>query len=291
VTNDAVIAAIVKWARCHPLIRACIITSTRAIPHATIDALSDYDIILICTDIQPLTGDHAWIDAFGDVLISYWDPIEVDGDYGVERSGSIVQYVDGLKIDFSLWPLGLLERITAGPALPAELDAGFRVLVDKDGIATSLKPPTYHGYRRSRPEEQEFHLLVNDFFVGPPYVAKCLLRNELLPAKWCLDYDMRFVYFLPMLEWRAQCGADWSLSFGVNGKGLRHALQDDLWKAFEATFAGASIDENWDALFAMMELFAGVARDVAASLGYRYPGELERRVTAFVREMRSTHAV
>lgn len=45
--RDPIIDQIVEWVSLHPLIRACLLTSTRAVPGATIDALSDYDIILI----------------------------------------------------------------------------------------------------------------------------------------------------------------------------------------------------------------------------------------------------
>jgi aminoglycoside 6-adenylyltransferase len=287
--RDPVIDRLVGWIQEQPAVRAGLITSTRAVPHLKTDELSDYDVILVVTNIEPYVEDRGWIETFGNVLVSYWDPIEIDDDTGAERSGNIIQYDDGLKIDFTLWSIDGLRHLTEQPVLPLELDAGYRVIADKDGLASKLPAPTYRGYRRYQPSEAEYQQLVNDFFVGPPYVAKCLIRNELLPAKWCLDYDMRFVYALPMLEWRAQCDADWSLSFGVNGKGLRRHLPEHLWTEFELTFAGGSIRENWDSLFGLMSIFGSVAREVAESLGYRYPDELDRRVTEFVRAMHSTH--
>ncbi len=63
---------------------------------------------------------------------------------------------------------------------------------------------------------------------GVPYVAKCLLRDELLPAKWCLDHDMRDVYLRPMLEWRMECSHDGSVSTGSLRKGLKTRLPPDL---------------------------------------------------------------
>ncbi|MBA3377881.1 MAG: aminoglycoside 6-adenylyltransferase [Chloroflexia bacterium] len=88
--------------------------------------------------------------------------------------------------------------------------------------------PTRRAYIPVRPDEATYHTLVNDFLSGVPYVAKCLLRDELLPAKWCLDHDMRDVYLRPMLEWRMECSHDGSVSTGSLGKGLKTRLPPDL---------------------------------------------------------------
>jgi hypothetical protein len=86
----------------------------------------------------------------------------------------------------------------------------------------------FTGYIPSPLDEATYHTLVNDFFIGVPHLTKCLLRDEVLPAKWCLDYDMRYVYPLPMLEWRMEYGHGWSISPGVNGKGLRRRLPPSI---------------------------------------------------------------
>jgi aminoglycoside 6-adenylyltransferase len=218
--------------------------------------------------------------------VAYWDPIHPDPDYGIERTANVVQYADGLKLDFTLWPVALLERIARAPSLPVELDAGYRVLVDKDGLAADLRAPTYAGYIPAPPDEVTYQATVNDFFVDAPYVAKCLWRDELLPAKWCLDYDMKHVYLRPMLEWRMECDHGWAAPAGALGKGLKRRLPPALWAELEGAYAGAGIADNWEALFRTMALFGRVAREVAARLGYAYPEDLDRRVTAYVRGLR-----
>ena len=66
---------IIQWAEARDDIRAVLLTSTRAVPGARVDALSDYDVILIVQSIQPFVDDRTWINDFGDVLVVYWDPI------------------------------------------------------------------------------------------------------------------------------------------------------------------------------------------------------------------------
>lgn len=280
--GDAVIRRLVRWADERLAVRAMLLTSTRAIPHAPVDALSDYDIILVVRDLQLLAANRGWIADFGTVLVDYWSPIQADPDTGVARTGNVVQYADGLKIDFTLWPVALLDHLAHAPALPAELDAGYRVLLDKDGLAARLPSPTYRAYVPSRPTEQAYQALVREFFNDAPYAAKYLWRGELLPAKWCLDYDLKHVYLRRMLEWRMECDHDWSVPARNLGKGLERRLPADLRSRLAGTYAGGGIAENWVALFRTLALFHDVALTVAAVLGYTYPLDLDELVTTYL---------
>lgn len=272
---------LIAWGERQPLVRAMLLTSTRAVPGATVDALSDYDVILIVSDARPFAEDRAWITDFGRPLVVYWDPVETTPEGTLEWTSNVVQYADGLKIDFTVWSVSWFQRIATAPNLDPELDAGYRVLLDKDGLTAALPAPTYAAYVPVQPTEQEFRAFVEEFFSDVPYVAKCLQRDELLPAKWCLDHDMKHVYLRRLLEWRVGIDTGWSVPVGAHGKGLKKHLPTDIWTALEATYAGAGIEENWEALFNTIALFRRVAFEVAAALGYAYPIELDREVTAY----------
>jgi aminoglycoside 6-adenylyltransferase len=98
--------------------------------------------------------DRIWLQVFGPVLALYRDPLIADK--GLERSGYVTQYENGLKIDFSLWPVELLQRVGAEVNLPAEFDAGYQVLLDKDHLTTGLKPPGYAAYIPTPPTEAKY---------------------------------------------------------------------------------------------------------------------------------------
>jgi aminoglycoside 6-adenylyltransferase len=283
--EDPVIAKLIQWAEQKDSIRAMLLTSTRAVPNATVDELSDYDVVLIVEDIHPFHEERSWLQDFGDVLVTYWDPIYPDPDYGIGKFGNVIQYADRLKIDFNLWPLELLQKIVQAPALPAEMDAGYRILLDKDNLTKGMKSPTYKAYIPVPPSNEAYQKAIEEFFSDPPYVAKCLLRGELLPAKWCLDYDMKHVYLRPMLEWLMGLNHNWSLPTGSLGKGLKKKLPPEIWSQLEDSYAGADTADNWEALFRTMALFRRVAMKVGKGLGYDYPLELDERVTAFVKNM------
>ncbi len=284
--QDDVVRRLIRWADGKDQIRAMLMTSTRAVPNAPVDALSDYDVVLVVEDIRVFFFDRSWLGDFGEVLVALWDEIEPDPDHGIEQTGNVVQYADGLKIDFRIWPVILLRRITGAPTLTDELDAGYAVLLDKDGLTAGLAPPTHKAYVPNRPDEAAFQTWVNDFFSDAPYVAKFLWRDELLPAKWVLDYDMKHVYLRRMLEWRMELDHGWSQPAHWLGKGLKRRLPSEVWEELEGTYVGAAVAENWEALFRTLALFRRVATGVADDLGYVYPLDLDERVTGYVQAIK-----
>jgi aminoglycoside 6-adenylyltransferase len=230
-----VIRRLIQWADHQVLVRAMLLTSTRANPNAPVDALSDYDVVLVVADIHPFVEDKAWLQDFGQVLVVYWDPIHPAPDYGIEQVANVTQYGDGLEIDFTLWPVALLRRITKAPVLPADLDVGYTILVDKDHLTDGMQPPTYTAYIPTPPTDDTYQTVVQNFFSDAPYVAKCLWRDELLPAKWCLDYDMKPNFLRQMLEWRMERDHGWSVPTGALGRGLKKRLPPEIWSQLERT--------------------------------------------------------
>lgn len=282
---DPVIPRLIDWAAGHEQIRAMLLTSTRAIPSAAVDDLSDDDVILVVRDVAPFVRDRSWVEAFGEVLVAYWDPFDAEMDVDRDHCGNVIQYADGLKIDFTLWTVSHLTTVVEREALPVELDAGYRVLLDRDDLTAGLRAPTFAAYRPVRPDEAAFQTAINDFFSDVPYVAKCVRRGDLFPLKWALDFDMKHVYLRPMLEWWVGCAEGWSAPVGSLGKGLRHRLPDDIWWELEASYADGGMAENAEALFRTVGLYRRVAMDVGRQLGYAYPIELDERVTAYARRV------
>jgi aminoglycoside 6-adenylyltransferase len=167
--GNETIEGLIVWAEHQPLARAILLTSSRAIPKALVDVFSDYDVILAVREVHPFYEDRTWLETFGSVLAVYRDPLEPY--YGYPHFGYVTQYENGLKIDFILWSVEILQYIVADPQLPDELDAGYLVLLDKDHMASGLKPPTYTAYIPTPPTEAEYQDTVEVFFLEATYVA------------------------------------------------------------------------------------------------------------------------
>ncbi len=283
--EKAVIERLVEWGTRQEAVRAMVLTSTRTVPGGQLDLFSDYDVILALTDVLPFHEDRGWLEAFGRVLVLYHDPLIPDGAF--ETSGYVTQYEDGLKIDFGLWPVGLLQRVAAEPELPEELDAGYLVLLDKDGLTEGLKPPAYKAYIPKPPAQAEYLERVELFFHNGTYVAKYLWRDDLIAAKHLLHCGQLQDDLLPMLVWHLETEHQWSVKPGPYGRRLKKWLRSDLWKELECTYTGPGIEETWEALFRTIALFRRVAREVGERLGYAYPEELDRRATAYLQRVRA----
>ena len=282
--EQEVIAGLVQWGEERESVRAILLTSTRARPGVPVDLFSDYDVILAVTDIRPFYEDRTWLWDFGQVLVVYRDPVRID--HGLERFAYITQYADSTKIDFSIFSSEILREVAQDSELSDELDVGYKVLLDKDRLTDGLKPPSYKAYVPKPPTEAVYRNLVEEFFHEATYVAKHLWRDDLMPAKYNLDYAMKHNNMRPMLEWRMEIEHNWSAKTGAYGKGLKKQLSPEVWSDLEATYVGAGIEENWVALFKTLDVFRRVAIEVGERLGYQYPCELDRSVTEYMQKVR-----
>jgi aminoglycoside 6-adenylyltransferase len=284
------IEKLIKWATEQNLVRAMVLTSSRAIPNSpTIDQFSDYDVILAVRDVQAFHSSRDWLAAFGTVLAMYRDPVyEQDG---LNWSANVVQFDQGLKIDFTLWPVEMLQKVAQQVTLPEEFDAGYRVLVDKDGLTQGIKPPSFRGYIPQPPTEARYVEEIENFFLCATYVAKYLLRDDVMAAKYLLDGEMKHENLRPILEWQIEIEHDWQVKPGNYGRRIKQWLRPDLWADLESTYAGAGIAENWQALFRLMDLMHKVGRDVAEKLGFVYPETIEQRIREYIGTLRNGSAL
>jgi aminoglycoside 6-adenylyltransferase len=200
--------------------------------------------------------------------------------------GFITHYEEGVKVDYGFYPVEYLTWVAREAKLPDDLDNGYTVLLDKDHLTAELKPPTYTAYFPCPPTRQEFIAIVEEFFNDSAYVAKHLRRDNLFSVKLSLDHIMKFGCLRQMLEWRMEIEHNWRVKPGACGKGLQMRIEPGVWSALESTYVGAGFDENWDALFATIDLFRKVASEVARQLGYEYPFDMDRRVVAYLNGVR-----
>ncbi|MEW5872767.1 MAG: aminoglycoside 6-adenylyltransferase [Chloroflexota bacterium] len=292
--NDPTLNRLIEWGQARPDVRAMLLTSTRTVPGADLDRLSDYDVIIAVSDdpgILPFFASRDWLEAFGRVLVLYRDPIsswfnrhQPPSPDGSEEDGAfayITQYEeDGLKIDFTLITASLLRRIAQSP-LGEDLDLGYRILLDKDGLTAGMAAPTHRAYIPRPPSQARYLEVIELFFHECTYAAKYLWRDDLLPAKGLLVETLIGGHLRCMLEWQAEIDAGWSLRLKAHGRGLKKIVAPELWAELESLYVGPGLQDNWDALWRTIEMFTRLARQVGAALGYTYPEDMHRRSLAY----------
>lgn len=286
-TSDEVLRKLIRWASEQSVIRAVVLTSSRTDP-ARSDDLSDYDVILVVTDAAAFGREDDWQSGFGRPMVRWGDEDEL---HGLRTYFRLVVYEDGTRIDYTIWPSELLERVVQHPRLPDALDVGYRVLVDKDGLTKGMHPPTFNAHVPAKPTEKEYRALVEEFWLATTEAAKGLWRNDLIFVKsFVFEHEIRLEVLTPLLGWLIEIEHDWSLPLRWTGRGLERLLPPDISSEVLSTYAAESVDENWDVLQRLVVLFRKVATRVGDSLGYRYPSELDDAMLEYLHRVRSLPA-
>lgn len=269
---------ILDVARQDERIRAVIMHGSRTNPNAPHDPFQDYDIVYLVEDVAPFRRNLAWIDRFGELMI-----VQTPDDMGDMPTVSdsycyLMQFMDGNRIDLTLYPCDQLAELPR--------DSLSRLLLDKDGRVTPFPPPSDRDYLPKPPTTQQFADCCNEFWWVSTYVAKGLWREEITYAKAMHDQVVR-VQLLKMLTWCVGIETNFACSVGKEGKHLHQLLTPELWRHLLATYADADTAHTWDALFATCALFRRVALSVAAHFGYLYPHEDDARVSAHLAHVRT----
>jgi aminoglycoside 6-adenylyltransferase len=270
-----VLREIKLWAEETPEVRAIILTGSRADPDRSLDDYSDFDIEVFVSSVRTFVEERSWISRFGNVLVR-WPPHPAptgDPDWTTQ----LIQYDDGVRIDFQF-----TER---HPRDGHSLAEPYRLIVDKEGFADQL-PPSLSRRPVTPPTAQSFYDRVNAFWWDSIYVAKALYRRELNYARYMLDYALRFEIAGPLLKWHIGCRRGWDINVGIYGRFLAAYLDEPVWELYKRTFASADTEENWTALFAMVDLVHLLGIDIARAMEFEYDSNTDREVTVYIRKIR-----
>jgi aminoglycoside 6-adenylyltransferase len=275
-----VLKEIIEWASGTEMVRTVILTGSRAHPQTRTDIFSDYDIEVGVNSLERLLNNREWLYSFGEILTQI---CEESDDFSMQ----MVLYKDFTRIDFKIYAVTYLNQYIEQNKLPAHLDNGYRILVDKDDITKGLQEPGFKAYVIKKPTEEEFLSVVNDFWWDTTYVAKSLWRKELFYAKYMLDNIIRFSYLQRMIEWKIGCQYNWQISTNKNGRFFKQYLDTATWAALQDTFSGGDIAENWNALMATTQLFRHLATTIAAELNYPYPQKTDLEISQYLEKVKN----
>ncbi|WP_257657842.1 AadS family aminoglycoside 6-adenylyltransferase [Parapedobacter lycopersici] len=279
IVRTAKLHRITAWAEENHDIRVVLLTSSLVNPMAPVDDFSDLDIEFVFENNAHYVTDAEWVKTFGRPIAM----VEEDDSYFDHKHAmKMVLYDDQVKVDFKLYSKAKFLEEAKQDVLPEDWDIGYRVLVDKDQLTHQLKKPTYQVSIITRPTEQQFRQVLNDFWWDTTYVAKCLARDELFFAKFMSENNIRTGYLLPLIEWKIASEHNWSITTNKYGRLFKKYLSPALWRKIEHTFAGSSVEDNWDALFAMAGLVNELGVELAGKLGYPYPYQLEKDIRQYL---------
>ncbi|MBA3275428.1 MAG: aminoglycoside 6-adenylyltransferase [Chloroflexia bacterium] len=268
------IERLMAWARADENIRALVQTGSAARQDGSADRFSDRDIEVIARDREPLLASDAWFHAIGPVMVAL--RLE-NGDFFDTR---LVFYEGGRKIDFTVADRSRLDAMIGANRLDDLYARGYRVLLDKDGLAARLPASTGSAPRRALPAQDEFAATVTEFWFEVAHMPTYLVRDEGWVVKF-RDWTMKEM-LLRMLEWHALATGGPETDTWHIGTKLRRWVDVETWDEVHEVFSRFDRADTWRGLVATIGLFTRLTRETAAALGFAYPIQAEQSVTAYV---------
>lgn len=278
------LSSIIEWAERNKDVRVLLLTSSLANPLAPVDQFSDLDIEFVFEKNTGYISDKSWTLSFGNPIAM----IEEDEScFDNKHAMKMVLYDDGVKVDFKLYSKSKFLKETQQKELPEDWDIGYKILVDKDGITKEMLKPTHQVSIIKKPSEKEFQSILNDFWWDTTYVAKCIARDEIFYAKFMSETIIRTEYLIPLIQWYIASEHNWNITTNKHGRLFKKYLNPEIWAKTEQTFSGSKLEDNWNALFAMAELFSEMGTKLSEKLGYKYPNKLEKDIRKYLNEVKA----
>jgi aminoglycoside 6-adenylyltransferase len=277
-SSDEIKELIIAFAHSHERVRAVLLNGSRANPNVSPDKYQDFDVVFIVTEVASFTLNHNWTNVFGKKIL--WQlPFEmVIGDNKqTDEFSYLMLFEDGNRIDLTLFPKDKL-------ASHFQIDSLTVVGLDKDLLFTDISLPSDKDYFITKTTEKEFSDTCNEFWWVSTYVAKGLLRNQTTYAKETLENYVRPM-FMKMIEWHIGTQTAFSVSVGKGGKFMRSYLGEETYNKILATYSDAQLQNNWNALFVMTELFGELASTVGEKLRFNYSTIEEINVKEYLKQL------
>jgi len=278
---------ITALAQADPDIRAVILEGSLAV-NSQVDELSDYDLNIFSTNYEKYLAGDAWMSQIGPVLLYQKEQFPF---YDTIIPTRLVVFQDRPRIDFSFWHVKLLSDIVRGDKEYASYKNGYRILVDKDRLAERLKQPTGDGFPILKPGRDEFLQTIYDFWFEAYCVAKYLYRRDLWYAKLI---ENRYIkdHLFRMILWHHQAENGWTPNPLIHREGKRFEkwASPEIVAAVSTCFSTYGVEDTWNSLFAMIELFTRLARKTSSHLHIAYPLQVEQGVVAYLQYLKDKSA-
>ena len=260
-------------------IRAVYMNGSRTNANVPKDIFQDYDIMYVVTETKSFREDKKWIDCFGERLYMQYPDDGVFSRSDKENCyGWLIQFADGNRLDLHVETISNMNNNILSDKL-------CLILLDKDNILPKIPKATDEGYWINRPIDQEFQWTCNEFWWCFNNVAKGLWRKEILYVMDMINFYIRPM-LIRLLEWKAGMDNHFSVSAGKSGKYLYRWLSEDTWGKLLQTYPKGNIEDIWDSVFIMCELFDNIAKGLSIDFNYKYDTEEANNSFRFLKDIK-----
>ncbi|MCB9455143.1 MAG: aminoglycoside 6-adenylyltransferase [Anaerolineaceae bacterium] len=267
---------LLAWIEHIPAVRVILVVGSQARQIKPADEYSDLDLSLYVTggDEHESETYLQWMEDFAPI----WMILEEHHD---ETKSWLILYQGGIKVDFSITPVDALQTLIDAKTLWDDQQRGYKILLDKDGIAAQLPTPTpFAPPPYTPPTQTQFIQRVEGYFYGLVYVAKQIRRGNLWKIKWADQIQQTML--LEMLEWHAHATHDSPVDTYYRGDFMRDWVSAATWRELHEAFAHFEAADSRKSLIASVHLFTRLTEETAAKWGYEYPRRMVDEVTDYI---------
>ena len=243
------------------------------------DIFQDYDIVYVVNETSSFIEDKKWIENFGEILYMQYPDESPYYPSNKEKSyGWLMQLADGNRIDLHVETIeSAKENIFS--------DKLCKILLDKDGILPQIPEATDKDYWVKRPNIEEYIATCNEFLWCSNNIAKGLWREEIPYVQDMANFIVR-KQLEKMLSWKIGIITRFSVSVGKSAKYMNKWLDKSDWESYLATYFSSNIEEIWESVMIMCDLFENTAIFVGKELGYEYNSLEGRKAKEFLKHVR-----
>ena len=274
-TPQEMIDLILDVAQKDDLIRAVLLSGSRANVDSQADIYQDFDITYVVKDVKPYWDNENWIcEKFSKP--SLMQKPESMKLIAPDNNGNFVYlmvFPDGNRIDLSITKH--IETSSGEPMI---------TLLDKDHLYSDVKVSRDYWYVK-KPTQKMFGDCCNEFCWCLNNIAKGIARDELTYTMKMLNIvnDMLLI----MLGWYVGVNNDFSVSVGKYCKYLKKYLPTTLYQKLENTYPTANVNSLWNSTYALIDLFSEVAKVVSVKLGLQYNQEEEQAIRTYLNQVKN----
>ena len=280
---------IVIWAEKNSGVRGALVVGSRARIDHPADEWSDLDLIIFTNNPDSLLYHTEWLNNIGEHVLSF-----IEQTAGLDKELRVL-FKKGLDVDFVISDnRNLLQLQNHEDSHQAFEEAaqffgkGIRIIVDKDGLLKIFFDRVSNIERKLSPllDENEFLELVNDFLYHCVFTAKKLRRKELWFAKQTCDDHLK-VLLLKLIEWHTQIRQGKNYDVWYRGRFLDSWAEKRILNGLQNAYAHYNIKDTWRALFATMDLFSWIAKEVADKMQFSILEKEEHYIKDWIQDCHS----
>jgi aminoglycoside 6-adenylyltransferase len=265
-------------------ILAVYMNGSRTNPNVEKDIFQDYDVVFVVTKTQPFIlesrgPERSWISQLGNILYMQYPDEHPDFPNDKENFyGWLMQFDDGSRVDLHVESVDHAKEHICDDKL-------CKILLDKEKILPEIPKATDEDYHIKQPSEAQFSACANEFWWCSNNLAKGLWRKEMPYVQDMANFVVR-KQLEKMLSWKVGIKTGFRVSVGKSAKYLYKWLEKEEYQNYLNTYFGGNMEEAWEAIFLMCDLFSSAAGYVAENLGYFYNVKEEKAAGDFLKAVR-----